>query len=111
MTIADTPCTQHCLTCVTTKHTRSGGEGKLIVEEKTATIYAVMCGPMRATLYGGSLYFLKMMVAQQRYVRVKLLNSRKNLEGYFHDYICWMERHTKMKVGRKHTKNAAVILR
>lgn len=107
MTNAETTCTQDRFNCVVAKHTESSDESELTEMSKIAKIHADICGTMRTTSYDCSWYFLAMTAVQQRYVRIKLLKNREKLEGYFHEYIRWIERHTKMKVGRKYTDNAA----
>lgn len=69
-------------------------------------IHADICGRMIITLYGGSQFMLAVTVVEQRYMRVPLLKNRKNLEGYCHQYIGWIERHTKMRTWCIHTDYA-----
>lgn len=110
MTSTDKPSTNNYLKCVLPKQTETRSTGNLIIHSKPTTVHAQGCNPMKETSYCGSHYILTMNVAEQQYVRVKLLNNRESVGHYFHDYICWVQCHMKMKLSRKHTYNGADIL-
>lgn len=101
----------NCRSCVMAKNKQSRCTGKLVTKSRTLTIHADICGPMQTTSSGGGKYFLAMTTVEEKYARVHILKTLKNIEERINSYMNWLERHTEKKVGRVHTDNAPEFVR
>lgn len=113
MTSTDKPSTQECNSCLLIKQTKVKCAGSLIKESRRVTDHADLCGPIRNKSHGCCVYFVPMTLGQQRSISLYLLKYLHNVERGYMDYINWIERHTRTRVGCLHTDNAAkfVVMR
>lgn len=65
-----------------------------------------VCRPMKTPRFGGKHYFLILIAAAQRFVRVYVLKNRMEVEEYIYEYITWIDREGLQKTKRVHTDSA-----
>lgn len=99
-----------CETCVESKNTKAACNGAVVDELKEITVYINICGPMKNTTIQGNRYFVPMATAPHRYIRTKLLLTRREVHDHCLDFIAWLDRIAPNEVRRLHTDSAPDFL-
>lgn len=101
---------QNCAACLQTKQKRAAAAAILIAESQNITIHADIYGVMSVPKFSGKKYFLYMIKAPPRYLKVHLIAKCCAVHENFVEFIAWLDRNARQKVRSVHAYNAAEVL-
>lgn len=101
---------QMCETCVETRSMKVTCKGNLVERSRAITMPADVCGPMQHQCFGRSKYFVVMIVTPHRYVRVRLMKFRTELQEHCLEFMACINRNSRKMVKAVHADNATEFL-